>query len=55
MKQITDWREGMGLGDIELKESFITEKEAEMIRQQRRQLQVDSLRAMGYKIEEPEA
>lgn len=52
---IEDWREGMDIGDIDLKEPFITEKEAETIRRDRRAAQVEQLRALGYKIEEPEA
>lgn len=52
---IEDWREGMDIGDVDLKEPFITEKEADLIRKQRRATQVAQLRALGYKIEEPTA
>jgi hypothetical protein len=51
---IEDWREGVTVSDIELREHFITEAEAAEIRRQRRQAQVDQLRELGYKVEEPE-
>jgi hypothetical protein len=32
---VADWREGIEIADVELKESFITEEEAALIRQRR--------------------
>lgn len=51
---VTDFLEGMSLGDVEFKEPFITEKEAAQIREQRLAEEVERLRQLGYKIEAPE-
>lgn len=52
---VTDWLEGLSIGDVELSQPYITEKEAEQIRAQRRAEQIDQLKSLGYKIEPPEA
>lgn len=51
---VTDWLEGMSIGDVNLAEPFITEAEAETIRQQRRDEQVRQLRELGYEVKAPE-
>jgi hypothetical protein len=51
---IVDWRQGIDIADVQLKESIITDKEAEMIRTQRLERMKQILQDQGYKIEPPE-
>jgi hypothetical protein len=53
---VSDWRDGIDVGaDIELRQNFITEAEAEMIRRNRLDQMQTILAGHGYKIEPPEA
>lgn len=47
---ISDWRQGLDYPDIGLEEMFITEEEAEAIRQQRLDLMVSLVRDHGYQV-----
>lgn len=51
---IADWREGIDLGDLDLKEGTITEEEAAMIRTQRLDRMAEALRGHGYGVKEPD-
>lgn len=51
---IEDWREGIDFGDVELKESTISESEAQIIRDARMKALTEALEAKGYKITPPE-
>lgn len=50
---IADWREGIDLGDVELRESIITEEEAQIIRDRRLAAMQQILLDHGYLVEEP--
>lgn len=50
---IEDWRQGIDIGDVELREGVITETEAQMIRERRLAEMKRILEEQGYKIEEP--
>ena len=52
---VTDWRQGIDLPDVQLKDGIITEKEAEMIRAQRLAAMRTVLEEHGYGITEPAA
>lgn len=54
--EVVDWREGIEVGDVELKESTITEAEADLIRQRRLVKMRELLEANGYVVtpKEPE-
>jgi hypothetical protein len=47
---ITDWREGMDLPDPQLKEGWITEAEAAVIRANRERALVEMVQALGYDV-----
>lgn len=47
---IGDWREGIDMPDVNLKEMTITEKEAEQLREQRKQALIDEVEKLGYKV-----
>jgi hypothetical protein len=47
---IEDWREGLDIGDVELKEGTITSTEAEMIRKARVEAMVNELEGRGYTV-----
>jgi hypothetical protein len=51
---ITDWREGIGMGDLQFREAIITEAEAAMIRQQRLDQMRRTLAEHGYTVTPPE-
>jgi hypothetical protein len=51
---VTDWREGIDIADIQLKESIITEEEAELIRQRRLAKMREILEGQGYRVDEPD-
>lgn len=51
--EVTDWREGLDF-DVELRESFITEQEAQMIRDRRIRELVGALELRGYKVSGPD-
>lgn len=51
---VTDPFDGMAPADVEFSQPFITEAEAQQIRETRRQRLVEDLMALGYKIEPPE-
>jgi len=51
---VTDWREGVGLGDLELREAVITEAEAQLIRDQRLAAMRAVLEGRGYTVTAPE-
>lgn len=50
---IVDWRQGIDIADVQLTESTITDKEAEMIREQRLERMKKILEDQGYKVEVP--
>jgi hypothetical protein len=50
---VTDWREGIDLADIDLRESIITEAEAQIIRDRRLAAMRRILEEQGYEITEP--
>jgi hypothetical protein len=52
---IADWREGIDIADVEMRESVITEAEAELIRQRRLAAMRHILEDHGYGITAPEA
>lgn len=47
---VTDWRDGIDIADVELRESVITEDEAEMIRQRRLAAMRAILENHGYDV-----
>lgn len=51
---ITDWREGIDLADVELREAVITEEEAQLIRDRRVAQMRAILESQGYTITAPE-
>jgi len=50
---IADWRQGIDIADVQLKESIITDQEAELIRTQRLQKMKQILEEQGYEITLP--
>jgi hypothetical protein len=52
---VTDWRQGMDLPDLELRDGIITEQEAEVIRTRRLAAMRKVLEDHGYGITEPVA
>lgn len=52
---ITDWRDGIDVGDIDLKEATITEEEAQYIRDRRLAAMREILAEHGYQVIEPVA
>jgi hypothetical protein len=50
---ITDWREGTGIADVELREAVITEAEAQVIRDRRLTAMRAILEGRGYVVTEP--
>jgi hypothetical protein len=48
--EVVDWRDGIEVGDLDLKESFITEAEAAMIRKQRLEKMRELMEANGYEV-----
>lgn len=48
---VEDWREGIDISDVDLKNGFITEEEAKTIRESRLQSTIEILKAQGYNIE----
>jgi hypothetical protein len=48
--QVTDWREGIDIADIDLRESVITEAEAQMIRDRRLAQMRKILEEHGYEV-----
>lgn len=51
---IVDWREGIDIEDVQFKGQFITEEEAEVIKQRRLAKMREILEGQGYKIVTPE-
>lgn len=51
---VEDWREGIDVSDVDFKETFITEKEAEIIRAQRLERMKEILETQGYEITKKE-
>src|SRR5690348_16030327 len=51
---VTDWRDGLDLADVEFKETFITEAEAELIRNRRLAAMEEILRSRGYTVTSPQ-
>lgn len=47
---IEDWREGLDIGDVELREGTITKTEADMIRKARVEAMVAELEERGYTV-----
>lgn len=47
---ITDWREGMDLPDPQIRDGWITEEEAAVIRAKREQALVGMVRDLGYDV-----
>jgi hypothetical protein len=47
---ITDWREGVDIGDLELKEGVITEAEAQFIRENRLEEMRKILEEHGFRV-----
>lgn len=52
--EVTDWRDGIDLADVEFRQKFITEDEAEIIRQKRLARMRDILTDHGYSVAAPE-
>ena len=50
---VRDWREGMNMADLDLREMVIDEAEAAMIVADRERKLVEQLRGRGYQITEP--
>lgn len=48
---IQDWRQGIDIADVQLKEGIITDKEAEMIRSQRLQKMKEILEQQGFSVQ----
>jgi hypothetical protein len=48
--EIVDWRDGIEVGDLDLKESFITEEEAALIRERRLEKMRELMEANGYEV-----
>lgn len=53
--EVVDWRDGIDLADIDLRESIITEAEAQVIRDRRLAAMQRILEAQGYTVAEPAA
>jgi hypothetical protein len=51
--EIVDWRDGIEVGDLDLKESFITEEEAALIRARRLAKMAELLEREGYGVIPP--
>jgi hypothetical protein len=51
---VTDWREGIDLGDVEFRGDIITEDEAQVIRDRRLAKMRTILESQGYTITAPE-
>jgi hypothetical protein len=51
---VADWRDGLDLADVDFKETFITEAEAEVIRARRLAAMEEALRARGYTVTGPQ-
>jgi hypothetical protein len=51
--EVVDWRDGIEVGDLDLKESFITEEEATILRARRMAKMAEILADNGYGIVEP--
>ena len=47
---VVDWREGIDLGDIDIREATITEEEAELIRQRRLTAMRKILEEHGFEV-----
>jgi hypothetical protein len=47
---IVDWRDGIEISDLDLKESFITEEEAALIRKRRLEKMRELMEANGYEV-----
>jgi hypothetical protein len=52
---VTDWRDGIELADVELREGIITEAEAEVIKKRRLAQMRAVLEERGYSVTEPPA
>jgi hypothetical protein len=50
---IEDWREGIDISDVDFKETFITEEEAALIREQRLKRMAAMLESHGYAVVAP--
>lgn len=53
--KIEDWRQGVDIADVDFKETFITEEEAEAIRQMRFNKMSEILKKQGYSVISPES
>lgn len=51
---IEDWRQGVDIADVDFKETFITEEEAETIRQMRFEKMSEILKKQGYTVAKPQ-
>lgn len=51
---VADWRDGIDIADVELREAIITEEEAALIRARRLAAMRAILEAQGYSVTEPE-
>lgn len=52
--EITDWRQGVDIADVEFKETFITEEEAATVRQMRLDKMSEILEKQGYVVSKGE-
>lgn len=48
---VEDWREGIDISDVDFQNPFITQEEANTIRQMRLDSTIEILKSQGYKIE----
>lgn len=51
---VEDWRQGVDIADVDFKETFITEEEAETIRQMRFEKMSEILAKQGYQVTPPQ-
>lgn len=52
--EVNDWREGIDIADVDFKETFITAKEAAMIKEQRLARMQEILEQQGFTVTPPE-
>lgn len=52
--EIVAWHDGTPIGDVDFHEATITEEEADIIRQKRKEDMANHLRALGYEVKEPQ-
>ncbi len=51
---VEDWREGIDIADVEVKETAMTEEEAQLTQDQRLQRMREVLKTQGYVVSKPD-